>query len=81
MLGLTDAESTFDMLRAINREIRLQCSYGSNDVDMSTALSMITDGRVDVRSWVEQIPLERGQEIFTRLIESPQELVKAVFVF
>jgi 2-desacetyl-2-hydroxyethyl bacteriochlorophyllide A dehydrogenase len=81
MLGLTDVESTFDMLRAINREIRLQCSYGSNDVDMSTALSMITDGRVDVRSWVEQIPLERGQEIFTRLIESPQELVKAVFVF
>lgn len=81
MLGLTDVESTFDMLRAINREIRLQCSYGSNDVDMSTALSMIADRRVDVTSWVEQIPLERGQEIFMRLVESPQELVKAVFVF
>jgi hypothetical protein len=42
---------------------------------------MIADGRVDVTSWVEQMPLERGQEIFTRLVESPQELVKAVFVF
>jgi threonine dehydrogenase-like Zn-dependent dehydrogenase len=81
MLGLADVESTFDMLSAINREIRLQCSYGSNDADMRDALSMIADGRVDVTSWVEQIPLERGQEIFTRLVESPQELVKAVFVF
>ena len=81
LLGLAEAESTFDMLSAINREIRLQCSYGSNDADMSAALSMIADGRVDVTSWVERIPLERGQEIFTRLVESPQELVKAVFVF
>ncbi len=81
MLGLADVESTFDMLSAINREIRIQCSYGSHDADMSAALSMIADGRVDVTTWVEQIPLERGQEIFTHLVESPQELVKAVFVF
>jgi threonine dehydrogenase-like Zn-dependent dehydrogenase len=81
MLGLAEVESTFDMLSAINREIRIQCSYGSNDADMRDALSMIADGRVDVTSWVEQVPLERGQEIFTRLVKSPQELVKAVFVF
>jgi L-iditol 2-dehydrogenase len=81
LLGLTDAETSFDMLSLINREIRLQCSYGSSDADMRAALSMIADGHVDAKSWVEQVPLEQGQAIFTRLVESPQELVKAVFIF
>lgn len=79
-LGLTDVESSFDVLSLINRQIRIQCSYGSSDSDMRDALTMISDHTVDVTSWVEQIPLERGQEVFTQLAERPQELVKAVFV-
>jgi L-iditol 2-dehydrogenase len=79
-LGLTEPETSLDVLSLINREVRLQCSYGSTDADMRDALNMIADGRADAQSWVEQMPLEQGQEIFTRLVNSPQELVKAVFV-
>lgn len=81
MLGLVDQETSFDVLAAINREIRIQGSYASNDDDMRDALAMIADRRVDVTSWVEHFTLDSGQEIFTRLTGDPRGLVKALFLF
>jgi L-iditol 2-dehydrogenase len=80
LLGLAEAESTLDVLGAINREVRLQCSYGSRDQDFRDALNLIADGRADVTSWVEHVRLEQGQETFTRLVDDPRGLVKAVFI-
>lgn len=79
LLGLAEAESDLDVPRVINHEVRLQGSYGSCDTDFRTAIDLIADGRVDVASWVEHYTLERGQEIFTRLVDEPAGLVKAVF--
>jgi 2-desacetyl-2-hydroxyethyl bacteriochlorophyllide A dehydrogenase len=78
-LGLSEAESSLDILSLINREVRIQGSYGSTDQDMRDAIALIADGHVDVTSWVSHFSLEQGQEIFTRLIDSPQGLVKALF--
>ena len=80
LLGLAEAESSLDILSAINREIRLQCSYGSRDEDFRDALNLIADGRADVTSWVEHIRLDQGQATFARLVDDPRGLVKAVFV-
>lgn len=80
LLGLAEAESSLDILSAINREIRLQCSYGSRDEDFRDALNLIADGRADVTSWVEPVRLDQGQDTFTRLVDDPRGLVKAVFV-
>lgn len=79
LLGLAEAESPLDLLGAINREIRLLGSYGSDDADFRSALALIADGRVDVTSWVEHFTLEQGQEVFTRLVDDPNNLLKAVF--
>ena len=70
--------SPVSVLNRIGWSIIIRGESGEEERD---ALSMIVDDRLDVTSWVEQMPLERGQEIFTRLVESPQEPVKAVFVF
>lgn len=81
LLGLAEAESTLDILSAINREVRLQGSYGSRDADFRAALALIAAGRADVTSWVEHVTLDRGQEVFTRLADAPRGLVKAIFTF
>ncbi len=78
-LGLTDAESSLDILSVINREVRIQGSYGSTDQDMRDSIALIADGHVDTTSWVSHFPLEQGQEVFTRLVDSPRGLVKALF--
>jgi len=78
-LGLSDAESSLDILSLINREVRVQGSYGSTDRDMRDAIALIADGHVDATSWVSHFSLEQGQEVFTRLIDSPRGLVKALF--
>lgn len=80
LLGLAEEVSALDILSAINREIRLQGSYGSRDCDFQDAIALIGEGRVDVASWVEHVPLERGQETFTRLVDDPRGLVKAIFI-
>jgi L-iditol 2-dehydrogenase len=80
LLGLAEAESSLDFLSAINHEVRLQCSYGSRDEDFRDALNLIADGRADVTSWVEHMRLDQGQETFTRLVDDPRGLVKAVFM-
>lgn len=79
LLGLAEAESSLDILSVINREIRLLGSYGSRDADFRDAIALIADGRVDVTSWVERVTLDRGQETFTRLVDDPRNLVKAIF--
>jgi L-iditol 2-dehydrogenase len=79
LLGLAEAESTFDVLGAINREVRLQGSYCSRDSDFRAAIALIADGRVDVTSWVEHFGLDQGPEAFARLVHDPRDLVKVVF--
>lgn len=80
LLGLGPVETPFDVLNLINREVRLQASYGSRDEDFRAALALIADGRADVSSWVEEFRLDEGQQVFTRLVEDPHGLVKAVFI-
>ncbi len=80
LLGLAEEESALNLLSAINREVRIQCSYGSSDADFRDAINLIADGRVDVTSWVERLTLDRGQETFTRLVDDPRGLVKALFI-
>ena len=80
LLGLAEAVSPLDLLSAINREVRLQGSYGSDDRDFREALALIAGQRVDVSSWVQRFSLDQGQQIFTQLVEDPRNLVKAVFV-
>jgi 2-desacetyl-2-hydroxyethyl bacteriochlorophyllide A dehydrogenase len=80
LLGLIDAESSLDILNLINREVRVQGSYGSCDRDMRDAIALIADGHVDATTWVRHFTLEQGQEVFTRLIDSPAGLTKAIFL-
>jgi 2-desacetyl-2-hydroxyethyl bacteriochlorophyllide A dehydrogenase len=80
LLGLAEPSSEFDVLSAINREVRLQGSYGSDDADFRAALALIADRRVDVTSWVEHFSPDQGQDVFTRLVDDPRDLVKAIFM-
>lgn len=80
LLGLAEEESALDLMSVINREVRVQGSYGSRDEDFRTAIDMIADGRADVTSWVEHVTLGDGQDVFSRLVEDPRNLLKAVFL-
>jgi len=54
-------------------------SSAYTDSDFATALQLIASGKVEVKSWVHEFPLDEGIEIFWKLArgEAPN-IVKAL---
>lgn len=76
LLGIQQPETAFDFTDLVRREIRLQCSYGFTNRDFQEAFDLVAGGRVDLRRWIEILPLARGQEGFERLHKDPGDRVK-----
>jgi threonine dehydrogenase-like Zn-dependent dehydrogenase len=60
------------------REMTVTGSYGASARDMETALELMTEGRVDLESWVTSYPLEESVEAFQKQLDSSRRDIKAV---
>jgi|SRR5882672_4295122 len=80
LIGLSDPATEFDVMDIINREIEIHGIYGYAPGDYRKALDLVVGGKVDVTSWVQEVPLADGQRIFDQLTTKPGDLVKASLV-
>lgn len=77
-IGLGENPLTFDSFPITLGERRIQGSYATHAGDMQYALDLISDGKVDVTSWITQFPLEQGVEAFWRMMRAEGNDIKAV---
>jgi threonine dehydrogenase-like Zn-dependent dehydrogenase len=78
LLGNAEPESALPVLDVVNRELILRGSYSCTDEELRRAVAMLADGEVDTEGWVEVTTLDRGPEIFERLVSDPGDLVKVM---
>ncbi len=78
-VGLHEDETTVPGMQVIYGEKTVKGSSAYIDADFATALKLIASGKVEVKSWVHEFPLEQGVEVFWKLArgETP-EVVKAL---
>lgn len=78
-VGLHEDETTVPGMQVIYGEKTVKGSSAYTDADFATALKLIASGKVEVKSWVHEFPLEQGVEVFWKLArgETP-EVVKAL---
>jgi len=51
-------------------------SFAYTPPDFRRALDLLIAGEVDLTGWMEQLPLERGQEAMERIAHSPGDTLK-----
>jgi L-iditol 2-dehydrogenase len=78
-VGLHEDETSVPGMQIIYGEKVIRGSSAYTDADFATALQLIASGKVEVKSWVQEFPLDEGVEIFWRLArrEAPN-IVKAL---
>ena len=76
-VGLSDPATEIDVVDLINREIEIHGIYGYAPQDYLKALTLVSAGKVDVTTWVQEFPLADGQRILDQLTSKPGDLVKA----
>lgn len=78
-VGLHDDETVLPGMNIVNEEKRVQGSYAYTETDFATALRLVVDGKIDVRSWVQEFPLDDGVSIFWQLARGQApHLIKAL---
>ncbi len=78
-IGLHEnAMDGFDTYDVTLPEKRVFGSYAARLEEMQTALELMAAGQVDVSSWPEVFPLERGVEAFRRMLAAKGNDIKAI---
>ena len=54
-------------------------TYSARLEELTEAINLMRDGRVDVTSWVETVPLENSVDAFLRMLNPGDSDIKAVF--
>jgi threonine dehydrogenase-like Zn-dependent dehydrogenase len=75
--GLHDGESVIDGRDLARREISVLGSFAYRDSDFAKAVQTV--GLLD-EHWVNAVPLNDGDRVFHRLMESPDEFVRTALV-
>ncbi len=55
-------------------------TYGARTAELGEALTLLHDKRVDVSSWIDAFPLQKGVDAFYRMLRGADRDVKAVLV-
>lgn len=55
-------------------------TYAASKAELSAALELMREGKVDVTSWVETNPLDLGPEAFRRMLRPSEQDLKAVLI-
>lgn len=78
MIGLHQNSQPYHSYDIILPEKKIIGSYACKDDEMKTALDLITDGRVDVTSWIDYFPLSEGATVFAGLVSKEKDWIKTV---
>jgi threonine dehydrogenase-like Zn-dependent dehydrogenase len=78
LAGLGEAETSFDCIELIRREVRVTGAYAYSRREFQQAIEWITAGRVVFDGWVSEANLEDGQSVFEDLSQANPERIKVV---
>ncbi|HEX5481618.1 MAG TPA: alcohol dehydrogenase catalytic domain-containing protein [Terriglobia bacterium] len=78
MVGMGDAETTFDCVEAVRREVSLAGIYGYGRDEFQRAIEWMKDGRIEASGWVSEAPLPEGQSVFEDLDRPGSEKIKVI---
>jgi threonine dehydrogenase-like Zn-dependent dehydrogenase len=78
LLGMGVQRSEVDFVSSIRKEHRVVMSFAYTPADFRRALDLLIAGEIDLTPWTVQLPLEKGQEAFERMVHSPGPALKMV---
>ncbi|MBX3253212.1 MAG: alcohol dehydrogenase catalytic domain-containing protein [Chitinophagaceae bacterium] len=81
MIGLYNNSKSLLSYDIVLSEKTVMGSYAATQQDMEEALALITDGKVDVTSWIHYYTLENGRQAFFDMMEAKDHHIKSVIVF
>ncbi len=76
--GLGEAETSFDFVELVRREIRVAGSYAYSRLDFQTALEWLAGKRMSLDPWISEAPLAEGQAVFEDLARPDSTRIKVV---
>ena len=79
-IGLHGNGMTLDSYDVTLAEKQIFGTYSARLAELTQALDLMKQGKVDVTSWVRSFPLERAVEAFDQLLSGSGDPVKAVIV-
>jgi threonine dehydrogenase-like Zn-dependent dehydrogenase len=79
-LGLHQDHMELDTYKITLPEKFVFGTYSARKDELREALELIEQGRVDVTSWTESVPLENSVEVFHRMLRPAETDIKAIFV-
>ncbi|MGC1461851.1 MAG: zinc-binding dehydrogenase [Terracidiphilus sp.] len=78
LLGMAQARTELDLGLSIRKEHRMQMSFGYTTEDFKQSLDLLVGGKIDLKEWTAELPLEDGQAAFERMIGSRGDTLKMV---
>jgi L-iditol 2-dehydrogenase len=79
-IGLQENALTLNSYDITLREKRILGTYAATIAELKMAVDLMAGGKVDVTSWVQKFPLERGVEAFQRMAAAQGNDIKAVLI-
>ena len=76
LLGMMQQRSEIDFVTSIRKEHRVVMSFAYTPGDFQRALSLLIAGEIDLDSWTETMPLEKGQSAFEKMTRAPEATLK-----
>jgi 2-desacetyl-2-hydroxyethyl bacteriochlorophyllide A dehydrogenase len=78
LAGLGEAETSFDCIELIRREVRVTGAYAYSRRQFQRAIEWIAGGRVSFDGWVTEANLQDGQSVLEELAQANPERIKVV---
>jgi len=79
-IGLHGDKMEFNSYEVTLPERHVIGSYAATQAELGVALDWMATGRVEVKSWVEPVPLQHGVEAFLRMATPSEKDLKAVLM-
>lgn len=76
LLGMGHERSEIDFVTSIRKEHRVVMSFAYTPGDFQRALDLLIGGEIDLSSWTVEMPLEKGQQAFDRMVTAPGDTLK-----
>lgn len=80
MIGLQENNCVVNSYDIIMTEKQVIGSYAATQEDMAIALTLMAEGHVDVKSWVNYYPLTKGVEAFKDMLAAKDGHIKSVII-
>ena len=77
-LGLHTAVTSADFSHMIRQQVTSVGTYSARPSDVRDAIEALSDGVLRHLDWIQSYPLSEGADVYRMLVESPDQVTKAV---